>query len=119
MLARFCSETTETRHYIHGPRGPKFHYETTSNRGWVFSEKDPYVLLIDFNESSAFMVHKSLFSLESAGRALGQPGQVDMYIKGPGEDDEGMWIRNAPVELCGWLDRYGGGNSSLSDDAYL
>jgi hypothetical protein len=76
---------------------PSFDHETTSNRGWLYNQKVPEVLLIDFNKSSLLMVYKALCSLEPTST-----GQTDVSIKGR------RWHvdMGAPLELREWLSRY-------------
>lgn len=69
--------------------------------GWLCNQKEPEVLLIDFNKTSLLLVHKAFCSLEPTST-----GQTAVHIKGPCQGEEGMWIRDAPLELREWLIRH-------------
>jgi hypothetical protein len=83
---------------------PSFDHETTLNRGWLYNQKVPEVLLIDFNKPSLLMVHKALCSLEPTST-----GQTDVDIKAPCEGEDGMWIWEPPWSCgSGWVAMYWG-----------
>jgi hypothetical protein len=97
ILAGSCAEQVSTYIIRHlADVYPSFYpcHETTSNRGWLCNQKEPEVLLIDFNKSSLLMVYKALCLLEPT-----TTGQTDVHIKGSCMGERGRWIRDTTLEL--------------------
>lgn len=84
---------------------PGFYYDGRSNTGWLASQEDPHLIVIDFGVRDVFAAHKSLATLHASRT---EAGPVDLYMRYPVECFEGFRMPDPPAPLCLWWDDYVG-----------
>jgi hypothetical protein len=77
-----------------------FYHKNGRGSGLLVQERHNQVLLIDFENRTVLLADK-FFCLVK--RSAANSRLLDLRIRGPREEDEVRWIRNAPLDICSYL----------------